>query len=106
VIVWNRSRWVRSATDSKRRRAVPNPREEWIERRDDSLRIVSDELWQEAKARQKRQAETVGARVRAGLSRKEAATGRAPRYVFSGWLVCEECGGRFTLGNRQSYRCA
>lgn len=106
VQVWNRLRWVRSAADSQRRRPVLNPRSEWIEHHDERLRIVPDELWNRVKARQQHQAATVGARVKAGLSRKQAASGRVPRYLFSGWLVCGCCGSRFTLVNRRSYGCA
>ena len=106
VVIWNRTRWIRSAADSANRRPVVNPRSEWIEQRDESLRIVSDELWQRVKARQQLQASTIGARVKAGLSRKSAASGRTPRHVFSGMLVCSECGSRYTLVNRRSYGCA
>jgi site-specific DNA recombinase len=106
VVIWNRSRWIRSAADSANRRAVANPRSEWIVQRDESLRILSDELWERVKYRQRLRAQTVGARVRAGLSRNEAATGREPRYIFSGWLTCSECGARFTMVNKRSYACA
>jgi site-specific DNA recombinase len=106
VVVWNRSRWIRSAADSKNRRAVANPRSEWIEQRNESLRIITDELWQRVKDRQRQRAHTIGVRVKAGLSKKEAATGRQPRYVFSGWLTCSECGSRYTMLNRRQYGCA
>ncbi len=29
-----------------------------------------------------------------------------PRHLFSGWLICGECGARFTLVNQRSYGCA
>ena len=106
VIVWNRSRWIRSAADSANRRGVANPRSEWIEQPDESLRIVSDELWERVKARQRHRAHSIGTRVKAGLSRKSAATGRAPRHVFSGWLTCSECGARYTMVNARAYGCA
>jgi hypothetical protein len=79
---------------------------EWIEQRDESLRIVSDELWQRVKDRQRQRAHCIGTRVKAGLSRKAAATGREPRHVFSGWLTCSACGARFTMVNRYHYACA
>ena len=106
VVVWNRSRWIRSAADSANRRAVANPRSEWIEQHDESLRIVSDELWGRVKARQRQRAHGIGARIETGLSRKQAATGRAPRYIFSGWLTCSECGAKFTMVNKRAYACA
>ena len=106
VVIWNRSRWIRSAQDSKKRRMVMNPRSEWVERTDESLRIITDELWQAVKARQRSRQATIGVRVKAGLSRRAAAAGRAPVHLFSGMLVCAECGARFTLVNRRSYGCA
>jgi site-specific DNA recombinase len=106
VVVWNRSRWIRSAADSANRRAVANPKSEWVEHKDESLRIVSDELWQRVKSRQRQRAHSVGVRVKAGLSKKAAATGREPRHVFSGWLTCSEGGARFTMVNARAYGCA
>jgi Recombinase/Recombinase zinc beta ribbon domain len=106
LMVWNRSHWIRSAADSANRHAVANPRSEWVEQHDESLRIVSDDLWQRVKIRQRQRARTVGARVKAALSKMQAATGRQPKYVFSGWLTCSECGSRFTMINQRSYGCA
>jgi site-specific DNA recombinase len=106
VVVWNRSRWIRSAADSANRRAVANPKSEWVEHKDESLRIISDELWQRVKTRQRQRAHSVGARIKAGLSKKSAATGREPKHVFSGWLTCSECGARFTMVNARAYGCA
>ena len=105
-LVWNRCRWIRSAADASRRRCVLNPRSEWIESRDESMRIVSDELWQRVKARQRQRSDLVGSRIKAGLSKRQAATGREPGHLFSGWLTCGLCGSRFTLVNRRSYACA
>src|SRR5688572_14458576 len=83
-----------------------NPSSEWIEHEDQRLHIVDDQLWRCVQSRLVRQAASVGARVKAGLSRKAAATGREPRHLFSGWLTCGLCGARFTLVNRRSYACA
>jgi site-specific DNA recombinase len=68
LMVWNRGHWIRSAADSANRHAVANPRSEWVEQHDESLRIVSDDLWQRVKDRQRQRARTVGARFKAGLS--------------------------------------
>jgi len=48
--IWNRSQWVKDP-DSHKRVRVERPRNEWhiVERPD--LRIVTDELWQAARAR-------------------------------------------------------
>jgi hypothetical protein len=70
------------------------------------LRIVPDALWQAAKVRQ------------AGLDRKGAAVvashapGRAfwtkqrPRYLFSGLMVCGECGGGFSKMSATHFGCS
>jgi DNA invertase Pin-like site-specific DNA recombinase len=52
LVVWNRCRWVRLASDSKKRRVVLNPESAWVKRPDESLRIVSDALWQAVRRRQ------------------------------------------------------
>jgi hypothetical protein len=106
-VVWNRMRWLRSATDSSKRRCVPNPQNEWIVRDDDSLRIVSQDLWDEVKRRQQRRAATVGADVKAGVRRDRAArTGREPKYAFSGLLRCADCGSNFVMAGKDHYACA
>ena len=106
-MIWNRSRWIRGAADSQRRRQVQNPKSAWIVRDDSALRIVPDAIWNVVKARQARQAAEVGARIRRGLSKHDARrTGRQPRYLFSGLLICGQCGSRFTIRNPRSYACS
>ena len=102
VVVWNRTRWLRSAADSAHRRSVANPRSEWIEQRDDSLRIVSDELWGRVKARQTERSRDVGVRVKAGLRRHV----RPSKHLLSGLLRCAACEASFVLSNGQRYQCA
>jgi DNA invertase Pin-like site-specific DNA recombinase len=105
-VIWNRFRWIRSAADSSRRRRVNNPRSEWVVRTDESLRIISDRLWQRVKARQREQTRNIGERVKEGLSASDAnRTGRGPKYLFSGLLKCGKCGANFVICNAQSYAC-
>jgi site-specific DNA recombinase len=104
--VWNRFRWVRSAADSSKRRCKINPSSEWIVRTDERLRIVSDELWQRVKVRQKLRSETVGARIRGALTRRAPGGGRTARYLLSGMLRCGICDATFTLANADRYQCA
>jgi site-specific DNA recombinase len=106
-VVWNRFRWIRSASDSKKRRYVLNPRDEWITRTDERLRIVSDELWQRAKARQRDQTEAIGVRVAQGLSKGAAMrTGKRGQFLFSGLLKCGHCGTNLQMANATRYQCA
>jgi DNA invertase Pin-like site-specific DNA recombinase len=85
-IVWNRSRWVRSAADSSKRKCIQNPESEWIVHEDERLRIVPQPLWDAAKVRQREQAETIGERVKRGLSRSAAKhVGRGPSSCSPGF---------------------
>jgi hypothetical protein len=89
-VTWNRLRWVRSATNSHKRRRVENPRAEWIVREEERLRI------------------DVGERVARGLSRVAANhTGRSPqRYLLSGLLKCSECGAGYQIAGAMHYACS
>jgi hypothetical protein len=67
-----------------------NPPDEWIVHDVPHLRIIDDELWQAAKARQQ-----------ATCQRADRAPVRArPKYLFSGLTRCGTCGGGFTLSSR------
>lgn len=106
-VIWNRSRWVRGAADSSKRRCVQNPPSEWVVREDESLRIVPEELWQRVTDRRQRRARTVGERVRAGVSRDRAKrTGREPKFPFSGLLKCGVCGASFVMAGKDHYACS
>ncbi len=106
-VIWNRFRWVRSATDSSKRRCLPNPRADWIVRQDDRLRVVSDDLWQRVKSRQQQQAERIGDRIRAGLPKDKAArVGAGHKFLFSGLLECAHCGGSISMVNADRYGCS
>jgi site-specific DNA recombinase len=106
-VVWNRFRWVRSASDSSRRRAVLNPSSEWIVHTDERLRIVPQELWDRVKARQRVRSEDVGESVRRALNAAAAKRkGRKPKFLFSGLLNCGICGARLVMADRTHYACS
>ncbi len=106
-VIWNRSRWVRSAADSSKRRQVQNPRKDWVIRQDERLRIVSDELWARVKARQADQAHRVGERVAAGMSKADAIrTGAGPKFLLSSLLRCGHCGSSYAIAGRDVYACS
>lgn len=107
VVIWNRARWVRSAVNSMQRRTILNPRSEWIERQDERLRIVSDDLWQRVKERQRRVSGRIGERVSRGISRENAKrTGRGPKHLFSTLLQCGQCSANFVVVDAASYGCS
>ena len=107
LVVWNRCRWVRLASDSKKRRVVVNPESAWVKHADESLRIISDDLWNDVKRRQAAQTERIGQRVAQGMTATRAGqTGRIGRHMFSGLLRCSECGSTYTLAGNSKYACA
>jgi hypothetical protein len=92
-IVWDRLKWA-THPDTGRRLCRLKPREEWTIVDVEHLRIISDELWTAAKARQ--------ANARKGASLNE---NRRPRYLFSGLTKCAACEGGFTIFNHDNLFC-
>ena len=101
VVSWGRTEWKRSAANSSVRR-VKVLEQARVERTDERLRIVSDELWQRAKARQQLQARELGVRVQRGLRTRRNKT----KHLLSGLLRCEACRSAFALSNGTRYQCA
>lgn len=94
LVRWNAMEYLTNPDTgkySKRRR----PESEWIEYRDESLRIVSDELLQRARARTKERISS-DTRIRDG--------GKA-KYVLSGLLRCACCDQHYTMAGREVYAC-
>jgi site-specific DNA recombinase len=105
-VIWNRTRWIRSAADSNKRRQVANPNTDWIVRQDERLRVVSDEMWAHVQSRQQAQAQTVGERVKSGMSKANARrTGAGPKFLVSGLLRCARCGSSYAISGRDVYAC-
>ena len=50
AVHWNSSAWVKDPDSGKRQRRA-RPRSEWISHAEESLRIVTDDLWQRAQRR-------------------------------------------------------
>ena len=99
-LVWNRQRFVKDP-EMNRRRARPNPKEEWVVENVPALRIVSEELWSSVKAQQ--------AAVRHCVAQDAAVRperARRARYLFSGLITCGACGGGYTLVGGRHYGCA
>ena len=94
-LVWNRQRFIKDPSTGKR---VPRfkPQSEWIIKELPELRIVPQELWDDAKARQE------------ALDRKSAHLGanKRPQYLLSGLLVCGECQGGYSKINAGRYGCS
>ena len=100
-LLWNRCSYVHDPGTGKRV-ARPNPKDEWEEATDASLRIVDDALWARAEARQ--------AEVRTVMRRDESGVplNRAHRakHLLSGLIYCGECGSSFAMRDATSYGCS
>ncbi|HEX2713776.1 MAG TPA: recombinase family protein [Candidatus Acidoferrales bacterium] len=93
-IAWNRSQKVRDP-DTDRRMMRPRSEDEWQWTEVPDLRIVPQDLWDRVQARRQ------GQRHESGLS-----PGRKPKYLFSGLLVCAECGSHYIIKDRGYYACS
>lgn len=94
VVHWNTSEW-RKDPDTGRRKRVLRPRAEWVTHVDESLRIVSDDLWARAQRR-----------VQPAKDGKRIKTGGKPKFLLSGLLVCDVCGAHYTITDKRSYGCS
>jgi site-specific DNA recombinase len=95
VVNWNCSEW-RKDPDSGKRQRVERPRSEWITHTDASLRIVSQDLWERVERRM------AGTRLKDDPRLK---SGGKPKYLLSGLLRCDTCGGHYTITAQQRYGC-
>jgi site-specific DNA recombinase len=112
VIRWNRQRQLKDP-DTGRRVLRLNAESEWIRSDAPELRIVPQDLWDAAKARQdqltalyQNQIETSAAAMRAIKARNGGlnATHR-PRTLLSGLIVCGCCGGSYARRGQDRYAC-
>jgi len=92
AIHWNTSEW-RKDPDTGKRKRVARPRSEWIVHHDESLRIVSDELFARAQKRFRPATE-------------QRSSGGTPKYLLSGLLKCDSCGAHYVIADAHSYACS
>jgi site-specific DNA recombinase len=96
-LVWNRLRYVKNPYTGKRVSRL-NPKSEWLARDVPQLRIVSDELWTDAKGRQHTMHRVI---VKSG----NIGHVRRPQYLFSGLTKCGVCGAGFIMAGRNRLAC-
>ena len=99
-LVWNRQTFVKDPTTG-RRQARLNPSNEWVIENVPDLRIVSEDLWQAVKTRQKTARRVI---AQGGGIRSERA--RRPAYLLSGLIKCGVCGGGFSIIREKTYGCS
>lgn len=92
---WNVSQFVRDPDSGKYKRRR-RPKADWVENREESLRIISDELFERAQAR---------TRAAANSDKRLKSGGRA-RYLLSGLLVCNVCKAHYVIADARSYACS
>jgi len=109
---WNRQRQMKNP-DTGRRVLRLNPKSEWIRTDVPALRIVPQELWDAAKARQDHLTGLYTKQIegaREGIRRSVVANGslnatHRPRTLLSGLLFCGCCGGSYARRGQDRYAC-
>ncbi len=102
-LIYNRTKWVRHP-DRNCRIRFERPATEWVTRDVPELRIVGDALWTAAQNR-RGEIHAASANIRAALGPK-SRTGRHGKYLFSGILRCDICGGLLSIHGPNTYRCS
>ncbi len=101
-LVWNRLTYLKDPKTG-RRRSRPNPPDQWILQEVPDLRIIEDELWDVAKARQETIRESdrvVNARATRFWERRRS------RHLLSGLVYCGECGSQYASIGRDYLACS
>ncbi len=96
-LIWNRQRFVKDPQTGKRQ-ARPNPAAEWITTDVPDLRIIDQDLWDRAKARQE------GRKIE--HTEAEAWERRKPRFLLTGLVKCGICGGGFSTVGKDRFGCS
>jgi site-specific DNA recombinase len=101
-IVWNRQHFIKDP-DSGRRQARANPESDWIVQEVPDLRILDNDLWQAAKARQSAIKQN---RIDNDAGGNALHERRRPKYLFSGLTKCACCGGGYSMISIDLVGCA
>jgi site-specific DNA recombinase len=91
-LIWNRSKFIRRPGTNKRVRR-DRPQSEWHTIDRPELAIISEELWDRVHDRFRRLAQAHDGSGTRGLLNRSAST----PYLFTGILVCGECGANLVL---------
>ena len=94
-MVWSRLRYVKDPATGKRV-SKPNPESDWLIQDVPELRIIDQEVWDKAKARQ------------GALTTRKSTfwTKQRPKYLLSGLLTCGSCGGGFSMVSKTQLGCS
>jgi site-specific DNA recombinase len=100
-LVWNRLCYRKDPSTGKRRSRL-NPQKDWIIKEAPELRIVPQDMWDKAKARQRQMQRP----TRPDAMRNQFWRMQRPRYLLSGLMRCGECGSSYTKYGRNRFACA
>lgn len=92
-IVWNRQRFIKNPETGKRVSRA-NPESEWIIQDAPHLRVIEDDVWQQAAALKKHK------------SQGPIKYARKPKHIFSGLVKCGCCGASYTVFSSGRLVCA
>ena len=99
-LVWNRLRYLKDPDTGKRVSRL-NPETEWVVQDVPALRIVDQETWDRAKARQQALAYVPPAPGENTLNDR-----RRPKHLFTGLVKCGCCGGGFSMISKDLLGCS
>ncbi|EGO93766.1 recombinase family protein, partial [Acidiphilium sp. PM] len=99
-LVWNRQRFIKDP-DSGKRVSRMNPKSEWITLDVPELRIIDQDLWGQAKARQR----SVKADRETGDSNRLHERQRG-KYLLTGLTKCGKCGGGYSMVSADLVGCS
>ena len=94
-MIWNKVRYLKNP-DTGKRIARVNVESEWIVKELPEFRIIDQELWDSAKARQKALDKKGG-----HLCKKNR-----PKYLLSNLLKCGSCGGGYSMVSQKHVGCS
>jgi site-specific DNA recombinase len=97
--VWNKLKYVKDPETGRRRSRV-NKKSVIVEKDVPELRVITDELWNRVKTRQRKVSFTVTGAAKKPWDR------RRPRYLLSGLVKCGSCGGGYVTISRTHLGCA
>ncbi len=92
VYVWNRTEKKRNP-ETGRKVSKARPESDWIRSAAPNWRIVTDEQWEGVQERLRFVREKFHYTILGGINR----TAQSRTYLFSGLLVCSECGSRMVI---------
>jgi len=95
---WNRTSLKRNPKNGKKR-SIKKSSDNWLTMLRPELAIISDELWEKVKARQKQVNFVANGRYIRGRSVYSL-------HLLTGLVTCKECGGNIVIVNKHKYGCS